>query len=172
MGDTSFYGAGLTVDTSKPFTIVTQFITDDGTDTGTLSEIKRFYVQDGTTIPNSQSTIAGVTGNSITDDFCSAQKSAFNDTNTFAEKGGLAAMGKSAENMVLVLSIWDDHAVSMNWLDSKYPPTADASAPGVTRGTCDPAAGLPATVEADHPDASVTYSNIKVGSLNTTFTAA
>jgi cellulose 1,4-beta-cellobiosidase len=28
MGNTTFYGSGLTVDTSKPFTIVTQFITD------------------------------------------------------------------------------------------------------------------------------------------------
>lgn len=37
--DTSFYGAGLTVDTSKVFTVVTQFIGDP------LTEIKRFYVQ-------------------------------------------------------------------------------------------------------------------------------
>jgi len=28
MGNTSFYGKGLTVDTSKVFTVVTQFITD------------------------------------------------------------------------------------------------------------------------------------------------
>ena len=81
MGDTSFYGKGLTVDTSKKFTVVTQFITSDGTDSGTLSEIKRFYVQNGVVIPNSNSTITGVTGNSITDSFCNAQKTAFGDEN-------------------------------------------------------------------------------------------
>lgn len=57
MGDTSFYGSGKTVDTTKPFTIVTQFITADGTDTGSLSEIKRFYVQNGQTIPNSATSV-------------------------------------------------------------------------------------------------------------------
>lgn len=169
MGDTTFYGAGMTLDTTKPFTIVTQFITDDGTATGTLSEIKRFYVQGGKTIPNSQSKISGVTGNSITEDFCTAQKTAFNDTNDFGAKGGLAKMGEQLQNMVLVLSIWDDTAVSMNWLDSTYP--EGATGPGAVRGTCDPAAGLPATVEAAHPDASVIYSNIKVGAINSTFTA-
>lgn len=170
MGDLTFYGAGDTVDTTKPFTIVTQFITADGTNTGTLSEIKRFYVQGGKTIPNSMSNIAGVDPtNSITEDFCDQQKTAFNDTNDFKAKGGLAKMGAQLEKMVLVLSVWDDTAVSMNWLDSTYPPTA--SGPGAVRGTCDPAAGLPATVESAHPDASVIYSNIKIGAINSTFTA-
>ena len=41
MGDTTFYGKGLTVDTSKVFTVVTQFIGDP------LTEIKRYYVQGG-----------------------------------------------------------------------------------------------------------------------------
>ena len=44
----------------------------------------------------------------------------------------------------------------MNWLDSNYPPEA----------------GLPETVEKAHPDAYVVYSNIKVGAINSTFTAA
>jgi len=53
MGVDSFYGTGMTVDTSKPVTVVTQFITADGTDAGALSQIKRFYVQGGKVIPNS-----------------------------------------------------------------------------------------------------------------------
>jgi cellulose 1,4-beta-cellobiosidase len=53
MGDQNFYGTGMTVDTSKPFTIVTQFVTVDGTDTGALKQINRFYVQGGKVIPNS-----------------------------------------------------------------------------------------------------------------------
>ena len=81
MGDKSFLGKGLTVDTNKPITVVTQFITADGTSSGKLSEIKRFYVQDGKQIANSNSTISGVSGNSITDDFCNAQKTAFGDEN-------------------------------------------------------------------------------------------
>lgn len=60
----------------------------------------------------------------------------------------------------------------MNWLDSTFPVDADPSAPGVARGRCDPADGEPETVEADHPDAYVIYSNIKVGAINSTFTAA
>jgi cellulose 1,4-beta-cellobiosidase len=87
MGDTSFYGEGKTVDTSSVFTVVTQFITDTGTDSGTLSEIRRFYVQNDELIPNSQSTISGVTGNSVTETFCKAQKTAFGDTDTFDEHG-------------------------------------------------------------------------------------
>ncbi|KAH6634434.1 glycoside hydrolase [Chaetomium sp. MPI-SDFR-AT-0129] len=173
MGDQSFYGPGSTVDTAKPITVVTQFITDDGTDTGSLSAIKRFYVQDGTVIPNSLTVIDGIDAtNEITEEYCEQQKTAFGDNNYFKTVGGLAGMGKSLTKMVLVLSIWDDHAVSMNWLDSSYPTDADPTAPGVARGRCDPADGLPETVEAAHPDAYVIYSNIKVGAINSTFTAA
>lgn len=63
MGNTSFYGPGKTIDTTKKFTVVTQFLTSDGTANGDLTEIKRFYVQNGVTYANSQSDIAGVSGN-------------------------------------------------------------------------------------------------------------
>ncbi|KAH8684232.1 glycoside hydrolase [Tricladium varicosporioides] len=171
-GDTSFYGKGLTVDTSKVFTVVTQFISTDGTANGDLKEIKRFYVQGGKTIANSQTTTVGVTGNSITDDFCAAQKTAFGDQNMFAKKGGLKAMGRSIKaGMVLVMSIWDDHTANMLWLDAPYPPTKDASAPGVARGTCGADSGVPDAVEAASGSASVTYSNIKWGPIGSTFKA-
>ncbi|KZP29053.1 glycoside hydrolase family 7 protein [Athelia psychrophila] len=169
-GDTSFYGPGLTVDTTKPFTIVTQFLTSDNTSTGTLSEIRRLYVQNGVVIQNSQSTVAGVTGNSISTAYCDAQKTAFGDTNDFDTKGGLEAMGKSlGRGAVLVLSVWDDYAVNMLWLDSDYPTTGDASAPGVARGTCATTSGVPADVEKSAGSASVTYSNIKIGSIGSTY---
>lgn len=165
-GDKTFYGEGLTVDTSKKITVVTQFIEDGGA----LSEIKRFYVQDGAVIPNSESTISGVSGNSITSDYCSAQKTAFGDTDIFAQRGGLAQMGDAlASDMVLVMSVWDDHAANMLWLDSTYP--VDGSGPGVERGSCDTGSGVPADVEKDAPNSSVIYSNIKFGPLNSTFTA-
>ena len=110
MGNKTFYGKGLTVDTSQKFTVVTQFITSTGTDTGALTEIRRFYRQNGKVIPNSASNVKGVSGNSITDAFCKAQKVAFNDTDTFEPRGGLTAMGNAfSRGMVLVLSVWDDY---------------------------------------------------------------
>ncbi|KAJ5097863.1 hypothetical protein N7532_004864 [Penicillium argentinense] len=170
MGNTSFYGPGKTVDTSSPFTVVTQFITDDGTSSGTLSEIKRFYVQDGEVISQSASTVSGVSGNSITTDFCSAQKKAFGDKDSFSAHGGLEGMGAAlAEGMVLVMSLWDDHAANMLWLDSIYPTTATSSTPGAARGTCDISSGDPATVESENANAYVIYSNIKVGPLGSTY---
>jgi len=162
----------LTVDTTKVFTVVTQFLTSDGTATGTLSEIKRFYVQGGVVIPNSYANLAGIpaTDNSITDAFCTAQKAATGDTDTFATYGGLTEMGQSlTRGGVLVLSVWDDHAVNMLWLDSSYPPTASPSAPGVTRGPCSPSSGVPATIEVTNATAQVIYSNIKFGEIGSTF---
>jgi cellulose 1,4-beta-cellobiosidase len=165
MGDTTFYGPGLTVDTTKKFTVVTQFIGNP------LTEIKRFYVQNGKVIPNSQSLIPNVTGNSITTPFCDAQKAAFGDTYTFKDKGGLTNMGQALEaGMVLVMSVWDDHYANMLWLDSTYPTTA--TGPGKARGTCAVTSGVPADVEAKAPASSVTYSNIKTGPINSTFAAS
>jgi cellulose 1,4-beta-cellobiosidase len=167
MGNTTFYGPGMTIDTNSKITVVTQFLTDSA---GDLSEIKRFYVQNGKVIPNSQSNIAGVSGNSITADYCSAQKSVFGDNNDFAEKGGLAQMGKAlADPMVLVLSVWDDHAVNMLWLDSTYP--TDGTSPGDFRGSCATTSGAPSDVEANAPNSNVIYSNIKFGPINSTFDA-
>lgn len=171
-GVTDFYGPGMTVDSNSVVTVVTQFITDDGTASGTLSEIKRFYVQDGKVIPNSESTIAGVSGNSITSEYCDAQKDVFGDTTSFQDQGGMASMSQALNaGMVLVMSVWDDHHSNMLWLDSSYPVDADPSTPGVARGTCSTDSGAPSDVEESAADAYVVYSNIKVGDLNSTFSA-
>ncbi|KAF3922915.1 Exoglucanase [Dactylellina cionopaga] len=165
-GDTEFFGPGKTIDTGKKFTVVTQFITDGGQ----LSEIKRFYVQDGNVVENSQSTIPGVEGNSITPAFCDAQKSVFGDVTNFQDKGGLAAMGDAMKNgMVLVMSLWDDHHANMLWLDSTFPVDQDPSKPGIARGTCDTSSGDPIDVEAQIPDSTVTYSKIRSGPIGSTF---
>lgn len=170
MGNESFYGDGKIVDTSSKFTVVTQFITGDSTDTGDLTEIRRLYKQNGNVIQQATSDISGVSGNSITDDFCKAQKTAFNDTDSFESRGGVAAMGDAfSRGMVLVMSIWDDYAADMLWLDAPYPADADTSKAGVVRGTCAADSGVPATVESDSGDASVIFSNLKVGALNSTY---
>ncbi|THH28669.1 hypothetical protein EUX98_g5512 [Antrodiella citrinella] len=171
MGDTSFYGAGLTVDTTKPFTVVTQFLTNDNTTTGTLSEIRRLYVQNNKVIQNSKVNIPGIDAfDSITDEFCTEQKSVFGDTDLFANQGGLKQIGASfAQGVVLVLSIWDDYAANMLWLDSDYPADATAASPGVARGSCATTSGVPSDVESSAANAAVTFSNIKFGPIGSTF---
>jgi cellulose 1,4-beta-cellobiosidase len=110
MGNTDFYGPGMTIDTTKKFTVVTQFIGSGST----LSEIKRFWVQNGKTIATPETTFPEIGGNSISDSWCEKQKTHFGDQNQYKAKGGLNAMGASlARGHVLVMSLWDDHAVNM-----------------------------------------------------------
>ncbi|EUC55575.1 1,4-beta-D-glucan cellobiohydrolase B, putative, partial [Rhizoctonia solani AG-3 Rhs1AP] len=79
-------------------------------------------------------------------------------------------MDKSfAKGHVLVLSIWDDHAANMLWLDSDYPVGASTTTPGVARGACATSSGVPADIEAASPNASVTFSNIKFGDIGSTY---
>ena len=172
MGNESFYGPEGIIDSAKKMTVVTQFVTDDGTDNGTLVEIKRIYVQGGVVVQNSVSDVKGVDAvNSISEEFCSQAKTAFGDENSFSVRGGLAAMGESfSRGMVLVLSVWDDYAANMLWLDSTYP--VDSTKLGAKRGTCDAESGVPATVEGAHPDATVKFSAIKFGALGSTFEGA
>jgi cellulose 1,4-beta-cellobiosidase len=154
-GVKDFYGPGMTVDTTKKFTVVTQFL--KGSD-GQLSEIKRFYVQNGKTIPNSESTIDGVSGNSITPTYCKNQKVAFGDSDTFNDKGGFAQFSKGlATPMVLVMSLWDDHYANMLWLDSTYPTDASPDEPGKGRGTCDTGSGVPTDIETSQASNQVIY---------------
>jgi cellulose 1,4-beta-cellobiosidase len=47
VGQHDFYGPGKTIDTTKPFTVITQFITDNGRDNGNLAIINRMYKQHG-----------------------------------------------------------------------------------------------------------------------------
>ncbi|KAK0709781.1 glycoside hydrolase [Lasiosphaeria miniovina] len=165
-GVKDFYGPGMTVDTKSKMTVVTQFI-KSGSD---LSEIKRFYVQNGKVIANSESTIPGNPGNSITPDFCKSQKVAFSDKDIFNQMGGFPQFSKAvAQPMVLVMSLWDDHFANMLWLDSTFPVDASADEPGKGRGTCDTASGVPADVESTQATNQVIYSNIKFGPIGSTF---
>ena len=151
-GNTAFYGPGLIVDTTKPFTVTTQFITDDGTTTGQLTEIRRYYTQNGVLIPNSVSTT--YTGlNSINETFCA------NTQPEAATLGGLTAMGEAlGRGMVLIFSVWQDSSQYMNWLDS----TVDNAGP------CNSTAGDPTIIISNYPNAAITYSNIKWGELGST----
>lgn len=174
MGDHSFYGAGMDfqLDSSKPMTVVTQFLTEDGTDTGDLAEIRRIYVQDGKIIHHANSSTPGIEGNSLTDGFCSAMKTTFGDVDHHLQKGGLKKMGEALDRgLVLALSIWDDGSQYMRWLDSIYPPGANATDLGVLRGPCDGTTSDPDYVREHSADATVKYLNLKYGEIGTTFSA-
>ena len=69
--------------------------------------------------------------------------------------------------MVLVMSIWDDHAADMLWLDSTYPTTKTSI--GGPRGTCDITSGVPSDVEQQSPNSSVKFSDVKFGELDSTY---
>merc|ERR1719203_1245788 len=138
MGNSEFYGRGaqFTLDTLKPMTVVTQFLTTDGTDSGDLSEIRRFYVQDGKVIHSPPSTILGADdSDSITDAFCDAKKDLFGDVKDYQEHGGMKGMGESLDRgHAMIFSLWDDVEVNMLWLDSSYPLDRPTTEPGIKRG--------------------------------------
>ncbi|KAK3315914.1 concanavalin A-like lectin/glucanase domain-containing protein [Apodospora peruviana] len=162
LGAKEFYGPGLTIDTTRPFTVVTQFLTSDNTSTGDLVEIRRLYVQNGKIIPNTAETtntavqnLAGGFEGTITQDYCAAR-----NAKDFTRLGGLKGMGGSlARGMVLIFSIWNSPGDFMSWLD------------GGNNGPCNATAGDPAQIVATQPDVSVTFSNIKWGDIGSTFKA-
>ncbi|RLN92079.1 hypothetical protein BBJ28_00010194, partial [Nothophytophthora sp. Chile5] len=172
MGNKTFFGPGseFTIDTTAVFSVVTRFITDDGTADGSLSEITRFYVQDGVSYEMPYATWTGITDmNSLTEDQCSAAKTEFGDEDDHATKGGLEQLGLAMKRgMVLTMSLWTDNAANCLWLDSDYPVASDASEPGVSRGTCATTTGVPDDVISEQPDATVVFSNIRFGDIGST----
>jgi cellulose 1,4-beta-cellobiosidase len=70
LGDEHFFQpvSQFKIDTTKPFTVKTAFITDDGKETGNLIEVRRTYVQNGKTI----------NGGSLTDKIVADTKKKFN----------------------------------------------------------------------------------------------
>lgn len=165
-GAKDYYGPGKTVDTTKKFTVVTQFLTSDNTTTGTLSEIRRIYVQDGKVIQNSNTNVTGLAVvNSMDDEYCTNTKEVFAATDDFKSKGGMKQMGEAlGRGMVLVFSIWDDAAGGMLWLDS-----TTGEGPGAERGPCSLTSGNATAIMEQFPDSAVTFSNVKTGDIGSTF---
>jgi len=172
LGDKGFFGAGanFTVDSTKKMTVVTSFHTTDGTDSGDLSEITRTFVQDGVVLKTRPIMVGGTQFASVTDKFAATQKKAYGDNNTFATHGGLKSMGEALDRgVVLVMSLWADYAVQMLWLDSTYPPTKPTNGPGVARGPCSTTSGNPKDLINNDPNSQVVYSNIKTGTIGSTY---
>jgi len=166
-GVKDFFGKGKTIDTNSKMTIVTQFLTDDN---GDLKEIRRKFIQNGQVHEHPKSAIDSLSTqyDSITDAMCKDTKQVFGDTDDHTKKGGLKAMGDAMKDgMVLVMSLWDDHESSMLWLDSTFP--TDKTTWGGPRGDCPTSSGRPEDVEANHPDANVKYSDIRIGDIDSTY---
>jgi len=172
LGNKDFYGPGLQVDSDKPLTLITQFITSDGTDDGDLVEIRRSYIQDGKVFENPAVKDQGDVKayDSVTDGYCHDIKEYYKDHQDFDKHGALKAMGDAlGRGMVFVMSLWDDHYAHMLWLDAIYPTDVPEDTPGVVRGPCPKDGGDPEDVEAEHPDASVTFSDLKIGPIGSTY---
>jgi len=131
-GQKGFYGPGKTVDTNKVFTVVTAFEAQGGK----LSKITRKYIQGGRTIQSPGS----ITG-------CGSEGST----------GGMTGMGQSLQRgMVLAMSIWNDAAQNMNWLDQG------------SNGPCPAGQGSPTNIQNSHSDTHVVFSNIRWGDIGST----
>jgi cellulose 1,4-beta-cellobiosidase len=150
-GQKTFYGPGstFTVDTTKPVTVITRFHTAPD---GSLAVIERAYEVNG----------AEVFSFNQTDATIAAQKTAFGEQNAFAARGGFASLTTAmSKGMVLVLSLWDDGAANMLWLDSSY-----GGGAGALRGPCPTSSGVPATTRAQYPSDYVIYSDIQVAAIS------
>lgn len=128
-------GAGFNIDTTKKFTVKTRFITNDGTENGTLTAIKRYYVQNGTEYYGGDLPTANLL------------------------KIGQAFKRK----MVLVVSIWDDEYSRMLWLDGVWP--AGSTVPSDKRGPCSASSGNPSVMRTTVPNSTVVYSNVQITNL-------
>jgi len=173
MGNKMFYGRGsqYEINTLNPVTVVTQFLTTDGTDNGELSEMRRFYVQDGNVIESPPTTILnpGDNTDSITDKFCQDKKTLFGDVNDYADHGNSASMGESLDRgHVMAISLWDDVEVNMLWLDSAFPLNKPATDPGVQRGDCPgDETSTPTWLRQNNPNGWVSFQNAFVGPIGT-----
>ncbi|KAL6703397.1 hypothetical protein ACN47E_009739 [Coniothyrium glycines] len=143
-GAKDYYGFGLKVDTSKPFTVVTQFPEKDGV----LQAIVRKYVQDGVVVNNAMANLT------MDQAYCSAQAGA----EQFSNLGGMKGMGNAlSRGMVLAMSIWWDEGGAMQWLDSGE------------AGPCNATEGFPSVVQQIEKAPTVTFSQIKWGEIGSTF---
>lgn len=124
----------------------TQFITDNGKTSGTLSQITRKYIQNGREVASSTQG-----DDTITTQQCNAWDS------SAATFGSLPAMGQAlGRGMTLIFSIWNDNSQFMNWLDSG------------SNGPCSATEGDPALIMKNFPNTHVTFSNIRWGDIGST----
>lgn len=161
LGNHEFYGPGKTVNTNQKFTVISRFQDNVAT---------QLFIQNGQVINTPTPKLSGLTQFSaaITPEFCAAYPPLFQDVDRHGEVGGHTSLNAALRiPMVLVLSVWADHYASMLWLDSVFP-LENPEIPGRLRGRCPTTGRGPADVIRDHPNASVTWSNIRFGPIGST----
>lgn len=174
-GAHDFYGPGpqFKIDSTKPVTVITQFITEDGTDTGALKEMRRLYKQGDTIIKNPAASYSTASKQytALSDDMCKVQMDYFTDRyDVFSSRGGMKGMGEAMNrSLVLVLSLWDDEEVGMKWLDATDPFPIPSGKHGAHRGRCNQTEGDAKVVQKKHPGANVLYSDIRYGDIGSTY---
>lgn len=155
MGYPEYYGLDMTVDTTRPFSVVTQFPADTS---GQLISYKRLYIQDGTVIEMPTVSVNGAETNIMDDEYCTA-----NGATNYMGLGATAGMGESmSRGMVLVFSLWWDKTTFMEWMDQ--------SSAGA--GPCNATEGNPTNIKAIQPDTQVTFSKVRWGDIGSTFSSA
>ncbi|KAI1638259.1 cellulase [Biscogniauxia mediterranea] len=153
----NYYGEGadFSVDTTKPFTVVTQFPADES---GNLIEIHRIYVQGGKVIAAETVQKEGLPQVAFeNDEYCAAT-----GATKFMSQGAMKGMGDAmTRGMVLAFSLWWDEGSNMSWLDG--------AAEGA--GPCNATEGNPESIQVIEPSPEVTFSNLKWGEIGSTFSA-
>lgn len=100
MGEPDYYGLGMVVDTTRPFSVVTQFPADDASGGG-LASYRRLYVQDGTVIEMPSVDVDGAQQNTMDDAYCTST-----GADKYMDLGATAGMGGAmSRGMVLVFSL-------------------------------------------------------------------
>lgn len=140
----------MTVDTLRPFKVVTQFPAEQGV----LKSIRRFYIQDNNVIENAfVNNPSWPNTNFIDDSYCQAS-----GATEFLRLGGNAVMGDAmSRGMVLSMSVWWDTSTYMSWLDAG------------SAGPCNATEGTPANIQLIQPNTAVAFGNIKWGDIESTF---
>jgi cellulase len=145
-GVKDYYGPGYTIDTTKPFTVVTQFPTNAE---GVMQSIERKYVQNGVVYEQAR---ANLTNDQA---FCDSFGGA---TEAHTHLGGHKGMGAALERgMVLAMSIWWSDGDFMQWLD------------GGDSGPCNATEGDPKVIQTIVENPVVNFSKIKWGDIGSTF---
>lgn len=173
MGHPDYYGLEDVVDTTRPFTVVTQFhaaAAEGGNGNGTSSESQgrpavltsytRLYVQDDVVIemPAVEVNGGGPPQTAMDDASCAAS-----NATEYLRLGGAAEMGRSLDRgMVLIFSLWWDPSTYMAWLDQT----------SSNAGPCNATEGMPSVIAQTQPDTQVTFRNVRWGEMGSTFVGA
>lgn len=100
--------------------MVTQFLTNNNSPNGTLTEIKRMYIQEGRLIENAL--VTNISGKAVqmegtvNQDFCTAR-----NASAYLRLGGMEGMGQSlSRGMVLIFSLWNSDGDFMECMCSRF----------------------------------------------------